>query len=264
MHKSVIAFVFAALAGCNRGPAPITFDGALATDKAALIRHGERLTWVLGCTGCHRKNLQGGRFFELYASNLTRELPKYSDLQFDDLLRRAQRPNGKVVWGMPSHIFQHLSAPDEKALLAYLRTLRPGGIPTQPMLPLEPETKALIAQGVLKPEAQMVKEAKAQLPLDLGPQYALGRYITSVTCAECHGPTLEGYSVPDKIPNLVVAGGYSRAQFERLITTGVPLGNRRINPMMVEVAKERFPHLTPHERDALYAYLKARADQLSR
>jgi cytochrome c553 len=250
-----------ALAACNRGPALVTFEGALASDKAAQIRHGERLTWVLGCTGCHRPNLEGGRFFELYASNLTRELPKYSNRQFDRLLRRAQTPNGKVLWAMPSHIFQHLSEPDERALLAYLRTLKPAGIPTQPMLPFEPETKALLAKGVLRPEAQMVAETRDQMPVDLGSKYALGRYITSVTCAECHGPKLEGQTEPDKIPNLIVAGGYSRSEFERLITTGIPIGNRKLNEMMVEVAQERFPHLSPHERDALYAYLKARADQ---
>jgi hypothetical protein len=30
---------------------------------------------------------------------------------------------------------------------------------------------------------------------------------------------------------------------------------------MGEVARERFSHFTPHERDALYAYLKARAER---
>ena len=102
------------------------------------------------------------------------------------------------------------------------------------------------------------------MPVDLGLQYSLGRYITSVTCAECHGPKLEGATEPDKIPNLIVAGGYSRSEFERLITTGVPVGNRKLNEMMVEVAKERFPHLTPHERDALYDYLRARAAAVSK
>jgi hypothetical protein len=62
-------------------------------------------------------------------------------------------------------------------------------------------------------------------------------------------------------PDLVVAGGYSREEFERLITTGVPLGNRKLNPMMSGVAQRRFTHMTPHERDALYAYLKARAEK---
>jgi cytochrome c553 len=120
----------------------------------------------------------------------------------------------------------------------------------------------MIAKGLIKPEAQMVRERKGQLPVDLGPQHALGRYITSVTCAECHGSKLEGDSTGNpKIPDLAVAGGYTRAEFERLITTGVPVGNRKLNEMMSGVAKSRFSRLTPHERDALYAYLKARAEK---
>jgi cytochrome c553 len=47
-----------ALVACNP-PAPTAFDGALTSDKSAQLRHGERLTEVLGCTGCHRPNLQG-------------------------------------------------------------------------------------------------------------------------------------------------------------------------------------------------------------
>jgi cytochrome c553 len=256
----VALILFLTLAACNRGPAPITFDGALTSSKTAQIRHGERLTRVLGCTGCHRQGLRGGRFFELYASNLTRDLPRYSDGQFDRLLRHGQRPNGKVLWGMPAHIFQHLADTDEQALLGYLRTLKPSGLPTQPTLPLEPETKALIAKGVFKPEAQVVAETQNQQPIDLGPHFALGRYITLVTCAECHGPKLEGGTEPDRIPDLVVVGGYSRGAFERLITTGVPVGKRKLNEMMIDVAQERFRGLTRHERDALYAYLKARAE----
>jgi cytochrome c553 len=259
MRKSVVAFLCIAVAACNRGPAEISFDGAMAAGKAAQLSHGERLTKVLGCTGCHRANLQGGRFYELYASNLTRELPGYSDAQFDRLLRHAERPSGKIVWAMPAHIFQHLSKADEAALLAYLRTLKPGGTPTQAALPFEAETKALIAKGALKPEAQMVADTRNVMPLDVGPAFALGRYITSVTCTECHGPQLKGDPL-GPTPNLVVAAGYSRAEFERLATQGIPTGGRKLD-LMAKVGRERLSQLTPHERDALYAYLVARAGE---
>jgi mono/diheme cytochrome c family protein len=96
--------------------------------------------------------------------------------------------------------------------------------------------------------------------VDLGAPYALGRYITSVTCEECHGSNLEGKG-PGKPPNLIVAGGYTRDDFERLITRGIPTGNRKLKPAMTIVAQTRFSRLTPHERDALYAYLKARAER---
>ena len=59
-------------------------------NAAALIRHGERLTHVLGCTGCHGAQLEGTfftkdepQFGPLYASNLTVEVPEYTDAQLD-------------------------------------------------------------------------------------------------------------------------------------------------------------------------------------
>ena len=145
------------------------------------------------------------------------------------------------------------------ALIAFLRTLQPAGLPTQPRLPFEPETKKLIAAGEIKPAAQAVRESKPLVPIDLGPGRALGRYISRVTCAECHGPKLEGS--PNGFPNLVVAGGYTREEFERLMTEGAAPRGRKLNELMVAVAKERFAHMTDQEVDALYAYLKARAER---
>jgi hypothetical protein len=37
--------------------------------------------------------------------------------------------------------------------------------------------------------------------------------------------------------------------------------NRKLKPAMTIVAQTRFSRLTPRERDALYAYLKARAER---
>lgn len=240
-------------------PAPITFDGAQVVNASERIVHGARLTRVLGCRGCHGKELQGKRFYELYGSNLTRDVHNYDDAQLERLLRDGQRIDGRDLWAMPSEIFQHLSDPDMAALLAYLRTLSPAGSPTQPPLPFEEETKRLIAKGQLKPAAQFVVATKATTPTDLGPSHALGRYVTMVTCAECHGPKLEG--VKGDTPDLIIAGAYSREEFERLMTQGAAKGDRKLKPLMVDVAQNRFTKLTPGERDALYAYLKARAER---
>jgi len=239
-------------------PAAITFEGADYTDAAAKTAHGERLTRVLGCRGCHGKEMEGKRFYELYASNLTRDLAGYSDEQLERLLREGVRPSKSDVWGMPSELFQHLSGPDMDALITHLRTLKPSGGPTQPRLPWQPDAAKLIAEGKIKPAADSVKETRNLGPADLGEAHALGRYITRVTCAECHGPKLEGQ--PNGNPDLVVASGYTREEFERLITQGIPTGGRKLT-LMASVAKSRFSHLTRKERDALYAYLKARADQ---
>jgi len=238
----------------------ITFDGAQVTNAAARIAHGERLSWTLGCRGCHREKMEGGQFYERYASNLTRELPKYSDAEIEKLLRTGVPRDGRVLYGMPSEIFQHLSDADMKALIAELRTLKPGGKPTQPPKPWTKEAKELMAKGEIKPATVFVSERKHIYPADLGPGRKLGRYITSVTCAECHGAELKGQ---DKFtPDLVAAGAYSRAEFETLMTKGIAANGRKLkDPLMGEVARERFSHFTAHERDELYAYLKTRAEK---
>jgi|KBSSwiStaDraftv2_1062776.scaffolds.fasta_scaffold00323_31 cytochrome c553 len=242
----------------------ITFDGAQVTDAAARVAHGERLSWALGCRGCHREKLEGGSFYERYASNLTRDLPNYSDAEIERVLRTGVPRDGRDLWGMPSEIFQHLSDADMKALIADLRVAAPGGKPTQPPKPWEADAKEMIAKGEIKTAKATVMDEKNKAPIDLGANYALGRYITRVTCAECHGPDLNGDPArrTGEPPNLVVAGGYTRAEFETLMTKGIPSGGRKLkNPLMGEVARERFSHFTAHERDALYAYLKARAEK---
>jgi mono/diheme cytochrome c family protein len=246
--------------------AEITFDGALASDKAAVIAHGERLTWTLGCRGCHGKDLQGQNWDNdpkgygiLWASNLTRSIPPMSDAQLRDLLTKGIHPRRGDLWLMPSQLFQHLAPADIDALIARLRMVQPAGEATPDPQP-GPRALREIKSGEAKPAATLVRELRDTLPFDAGPEHALGRYITEVTCAECHGPKLEGH--PGDTPNLIAAGAYSRAEFETLMTKGIPSGGRKLkNPLMGEVARSRFTHFTPHERDALYAYLKARAEK---
>lgn len=267
------AVILLGLAACQKqpdaapNPAEVAFDGADVTDAAALRVHGERLTHVLGCADCHGTRLQGTFFTKdqpqygpLYASNLTVEVPEYSDAQLDGIIRHGTHPERKSVWGMPSHLFQHLGDSDFKALLAYLRSLKPQGEKLPPPR-FSAQDRKDIASGDYKPEAQLVRETASQLPVDLGPRHALGRYITQVTCAECHAPTLKGGDPYAKAPDLIVVGGYTRQEFERLMTTGVPTGNRKLRQMMAGVARLRFTHFTRHERDALYGYLKARAER---
>src|SRR5687768_9830509 len=134
-------------------PPPVSFEGAAYKDDIGKVFHGERLTKVLGCTGCHGAGLQGKRFYEPYASNLTRDLRAYSDADIEQVIRFGVPKNRRDLWGMPSEIFQHLSDPDMAALIAYLRTFKPAGQPTQPRLPFPPEVEKMIAAGELKPAA---------------------------------------------------------------------------------------------------------------
>jgi mono/diheme cytochrome c family protein len=250
-------------------PAEITFDGAEVTDAAAARTHGERLSRVLGCRGCHGEDLRGQNWDKdpkgygiLWASNLTRAIPAMADAQLRDVLTKGVHPRRRDLWLMPSQMFQHLSSADLDALITYLRSVTPAGEATPDPRP-GPRALRQIRSGEVKPAAALVRERRDMLSFDAGPPYGLGRYITEVTCVECHGTRLEGsHDEEGSTPDLVVAGGYSRAEFETLLTKGIPAGGRKFkNPLMGEVARSRFSHLTPHERDALYDYLKARAER---
>jgi mono/diheme cytochrome c family protein len=245
-------------------PPETTFDGAQVSNAAMKIAHGRRVATMLGCNGCHGPKLQGDlfeddpKFGTLYAANLSLALQHYSDADIEKLLREGRRPNGRDVWFMPSETFQHLSGPDMRALIAFLRSVPPGG---KVLLPASIKQGAWgeIQGAVMVPAAEITAKTKDARPADLGEEHALGRYITGVTCAECHGHRLEG--TKDLTPDLIIAGAYSRDEFERLMTTGTPKAGRKIKPLMSEMGRERFSRLTPHERDALYAYLKARAER---
>ena len=71
MRMILVLLAAAAVMGCDRKPAEpdnvvaaapqpaqISFDGASYKDDIAKVFHGERLSWVLGCKGCHGANLQ--------------------------------------------------------------------------------------------------------------------------------------------------------------------------------------------------------------
>src|SRR5438874_2867911 len=173
--------ILVGLAACQQQSKPpeITFDGAQASGAAAVLAHGERLTHVLGCTGCHGVHLEGTFFTRdeppygpLYASNLSVELPAFSDTQIEDVLRKGVHPQRKTVWGMPTEIFQHLSAADMTALIAYLRSIKPVGKKLPPPQ-FSAQDKKDIAGGLYKPAVIGVRETKDVYPVDAGPQYAL-------------------------------------------------------------------------------------------
>lgn len=254
---------------CGGGPAekaeqapPPQFERASADD----VGHGERLGRVLGCTGCHGPDLTGRPWIEdpqqaiLFTSNLTRAVPQYSDAELARAIRWGVRPDGSVLWEMPSDIFTHLSEPDLGALRTWLRTVPPNGEP-QPRIRIGPDGRRAIERGEVKPSSVVARENRAVWPARLDGGHEWARYMVRATCAECHGLELTGREGTEEIrppPDLDIVGGYSRDQFRRLMRTGRPIDGREM-PLMSEVARERFAHLTEREVDAIYDYLSARS-----
>ena len=218
---------------------------------------------ILGCKACHGEILRGSNvtakepeWGEMNAPNLTLLMANYTDLELDAAIRQGVPRDGRTMWFMPSETFQFLSDADLSSLIAYLRTAQPGGTPLPPIRK-GPLFLKLVEAGELLPARQLVDRFGKIQPKDLGSRHAFGRHIAKVVCAECHNNELQG--LPDFSPSLDVAGAFSNAELEELLTTGK--GKSKANlALMTEAAKHRFSKFTPHERSAVIAYLKARAE----
>ena len=255
--RTAIASATLLLAACAKPP--IGFD-RLAEDD---IAHGDRLARVLGCAGCHGKDLTGEDWSDelgvLWTANLTQSAARYDAAQLKSMIVSGREPGGRELWDMPSYLFTKLNPAELDALVAFIRS-RPlkGEIHPQPSH--GPELLRKLKEGVYRSSAERVRlEGKDDGP-DAGSDHSLGRYIARATCAECHGIDLQGGPEPlsgkvrPDIRTMIVA--YSRDEFERLLTQGKATGDREAG-LMSEVARGRFKHLTAHERTALFDYLKA-------
>ncbi len=230
---------------------------------AGQVAHGERLSRVLGCSGCHGTDLQGENWSEpgfgtLWTANLTRVAPKYNDEQLAQIITSGARPDGSQLWEMPSHLFTDLAPDDMSALIAYIRSMVPVG-KVHPGPKWEEGARREIAAGTFKPSSAMVEEEGKLWPPDAGEKHNLARYVIRATCAECHGMNLEGgqpnlSAIPR--PDLRIVAAYEPSQFEKLMKTGIAAGDREVG-LMSEVARGRYSHLTDGEIKAIYAYLQA-------
>ncbi len=271
MRKAALGLALA-LAACGQGQQPAPPQQAPPATRfirvagQTQLQHGERLAWVLGCNGCHARNLQGQPWDEeadyaiSFSSNLTRALPGYSDAALERAIRAGVRVHGTPLWGMPSEIFTGLDPADLAALIAYLRTWRPAG-EVHPRIAFGPRGRRAVADGTYKPATELVRARRGQGPIRFDAAHDQARYMVRATCGECHGVTLTGDTWPDaprSPPDLNVAGAYTRADFRQLMRTGVATGGRQVG-LMSEVARNRFMHFTDAEVDAIYDYLVARA-----
>lgn len=275
MRLLIVALAAAGLSGCDRDssnqqpeapvvPAAITYEGADATDRAAIIAHGERVSKIVGCQSCHGDNFQGRnvtaddpKFGDMNAPNVTLLLSEYTDDDLDRLIREGVPKDGRDLWFMPPENFQYLSDRDFTAIVAYLRTFKPSGRQLPPIRK-GPDFLKQVNEGQMEPAVALVARFRRETPVDLGEQHRLGRYLAMTTCTECHNSQLQGYK--DFTPDLNIAGAFTAAELETLLTTGKGKSKPELH-LMSPTARERFSKFTPRERAAVIAYVKARADR---
>jgi len=276
MRVTVILLALASLSACDQKPnkaesrpitatpAALSFDRSGARDAAAQRAHGARLSNVLDCNGCHGKDFQGANvtkddpeFGDMNAPNLTLLIAGYSDAEFERAVRRGVPKDGREMWFMPSESFQFLSDSDLAALLAHLRTFKPAG-KQMPPIRKGPKFNDDVAAGKFGNAPEMIRRFASAPPSDLGERHAFGRRIAQQVCAGCHNSALQGY--PDFTPDLDIAGAYTNAELETLLTTGKGKAKPNLG-LMSEMGREKFVHFTPRERSAVIAYVKARAER---
>jgi mono/diheme cytochrome c family protein len=259
-------FAIALFVGACQQKAPqLSFEGADYKTAAQKIAHGERLTQVLGCRGCHGENFQGKNMEDnpangpMYSPNVTLVAAQYSDADFDRLLRHGMPKDGREFWFMQVESYQFLTDADFAALVAYLRTLKPAGTPLPPFR-FNPREQKDVDEGIMGDANAQISKFRKDPPIELGAEHAWGRQMVETTCTGCHNNALQGW--PNFTPNLDIAGAYSKAELTQLLTNGKGKSGKDVGEMS-GIARAYFSHLTPHEREAIVDYILARADRSS-
>ncbi len=239
----------------------------LARPTAAQLADGDRQLKILGCYSCHGDGLRGNLMFsepnvaDVHAPNLTLVAAQASDQQLARAIRQGIGVDGRPLYIMPSAQYSRLDDSEVAALISAIRALPRGGSSTPP-ISAGPIGRFALAAGRLPSQPDMLELYKKDMPADVGAQFAAGRKLAMVNCAECHGPSFGGGEPKPglKAPDLMVAGAYDLPEFKQLLRTGVAPGNRQLGLMGV-VARNDFRHFTDEEIAAIHAYLKERASR---
>jgi len=259
--------------------------GTTANAESRIERGRYLMQSIVACGNCHTPQgpngplpgmeLAGGlkvvdeKPFTAIASNITPDretgIGKWTDAQIITAIREGKRPDGSIIGPpMPIGLYRDLSDSDVRAIVAYLRSVKP--------------VKNQVAKS----------EYRIPLPPNYGPpvgkvadvsrkdKVAYGRYLAGPLghCVECHSPA-GPQGAPD-LENKLGAGGftflgpwgssvssnitpaglskYSDADLKKVITTGVrPDGSKLKPPMGVAY----YAKMRPADMDALVAYLRS-------
>ncbi|MBL8384732.1 MAG: c-type cytochrome [Burkholderiales bacterium] len=249
------------------------------------VERGRYLTEsIVACGNCHTPQgpdgplpgmaLAGGlkiedKPFTAYASNITPDkatgIGRWTDAQIIAAIREGRRPDGSIIGPpMPIGLYRDLSDSDVRAIVAYLRTVKPVRNQVQKSayrMPLPPSYGPPVGKVPDVPRADKV---------------AYGRYLAGPAghCVECHSPP--GPNGAPDLANKLGAGGFSfygpwgtsvstnitpagigrlsDAELKKVITTGVrPDGSRLKPPMGVSY----YARMRSEDLDAVVAYLRS-------
>jgi mono/diheme cytochrome c family protein len=270
-------------------PFLVLVAGARAQETgSALAEKGQYIFSLSGGCACHSPPKgtphAGGREFALpmakiSSTNLTADketgLGNWSDEQIHDAMARGIRPNGqKLLPIMPYEAYSGMADEDMKALIAYLRTLKP----------VRKETPALKTWAPLyRPLGMFVWSklvGKTFTSVPKAPQGGVerGRYLVDhvAFCGDCHTPR-NSIGIPQpalylagakkspllnaEIPNITPdketgIGSWSRNDIAELLLTGAKPDLDNVQGLMWEVIEAGYKNMKKEDALAIADYLK--------
>ncbi|MEP6634245.1 MAG: cytochrome c [Luteimonas sp.] len=227
---------------------------------------GARLSKIVGCwAGCHGKEGGGGSidmegYYSVTAPTLSAVLPLYGDAELVRLIRFGVKRDGTSLLGMTSYTFYPLADRDLANIIGHLRR--------QPLQPEAPRHRTIslaaridLAMGKWKVAADQVDPTLPRWgSLPRATSFERGRYLASITCAECHGTNFNGNEFNDNTydggPSLSLISVYGKEQFRHLLRTGEPISGRDLGEMSW-VAKNGFIYFRDDEIDDIRTFLRA-------
>ena len=258
---------------------------ALADD--ALVARGDYLVnGPVACGSCHTplgpdfkpiadKTLAGGFHFDemafnSYSANITPDketgIGSWTDEEIIHAIREGAQKDGRIIFPpMPVPTYNNMSDDDVKAIVAYLRTVKP----VKNAIPL---AKYNIPQQTMPPAKGLPAPPKTD-------KVAYGGYIVNALghCFECHttpgangipdfaghlgaggfeiklGPGMSVMTAnitPDKESGI---GDWTDAEIKRAITQGIGKDGKPLAPPM---AYAYYKNMTDEDVDAVVAYLR--------
>jgi mono/diheme cytochrome c family protein len=208
------------------------------SDGKDLVAKGQYIFALAGGCACHTVPKgtfnAGGRAFpiplgKVYSTNITQDketgLGSWTDQQIQDAIVKGIRRDGsRIIPVMPYEAYSGMAQEDLKALIAYLKTLKPVKKPTP-----ELESKAPLTRSVGIPVYLKVFGRFSSAPTQ-APKGGIerGRYLVEHVslCSDCHTPR-NSIGVPNR--SLYLAGA-----------------SKKINPMGEDV-----PNITPDKETGI-------------
>lgn len=265
----------------------VGLPAAAADDPAALLKRGTYLmNGPVACGNCHNTRAPDASFvpgmefaggfnivdpaFNVYSANITQDketgIGAWTDAQIITAIREGRTREGKINFPpMPVPTYNNMSDDDVKAIVAFLRTVKPIRHEVK-------ESKYNVPQQAMPP-------AKGLPAPPASNKLAHGSYIvnTLAHCFECHsGPDANGAPDPKNrlgaggflitlAPGLTVKtanitpdpdtgiGKWSDADVKKALTEGIRPDGRHLSPPM---PYPFFKNMTDEDIAAVIAYLR--------